>query len=154
MRFKTNVRIFRGRMYLAPLVDVMFILVIFFLIRTSYDFQTGYKVDLPVSNAPIVVGDKLVVVIATKGEGVDVTKPENIIYFFNNEAVSVEDLSIRLNDRINKRSITLPEDGGSRYPTISLKVDKNVPHQYVQKVFQIAYERRVQVNQVVSVPEK
>ncbi|MCM8527835.1 MAG: biopolymer transporter ExbD [Lentisphaeraceae bacterium] len=153
MRFKTNVRIFRGRMDLAPLVDVMFILVIFFLIRTSYDFQSGYKVDLPEGNAPIVAGNKMVVVIATKGEGLDVTKPENILYFFNNEAVSVEDLSVRLNDRINKRSITLPGEEGSRYPTISLKVDKNVPHQYVQKVFQIAYERRVQVNQVVSVPE-
>lgn len=141
-------------MDLAPLVDVMFILVIFFLIRTSYDFQTGYKVDLPESNAPIVVGDKLVVVIATKGENLDVTKPENIIYFFNNEEVSVEDLSVKLNDRINKRSISLPgEEGKSRYPTISLKVDKNVPHQFVQKVFQIAYERRVKVNQVVTVPD-
>ena len=139
-------------MDLAPLVDVMFILVIFFLIRTSYDFQTGHVVDLPESNAPIVAGDKLVVVIATVGD--DPTKPENIVYFFNNEEVTVEDLSVKLNDRINKRSISLPsEEGKTRYPTISLKVDKNVPHQFVQKVFQIAYERRVRVNQVVSVQD-
>ena len=69
-------------MDLAPLVDVMFILVIFFLIRTSYDFQTGYKVDLPEGKAPIVAGNKMVVVLATNGEGLDVTKPENIIYLF------------------------------------------------------------------------
>lgn len=149
MRFKTNVRIFRGRMDMAPLIDVMFILVVFFLISTSYDFQPGHKVNLPVSTAPLVAGDKLVVVVTTKG---DATKDENIVFFFNNEQVSLEDLNVKLNERINKRSITLPGNK-TRYPTISLKVDQNVPHKYVQKIFQIAYERRVRVNQVVSVPE-
>ena len=149
MRFKTNVRIFRGRMDMAPLIDVMFILVVFFLISTSYDFQPGHKVNLPVSTAPLVAGDKLVVVVTTKG---DATKDENIVFFFNNEQVSLEDLNVKLNERINKRSITLPGTK-TRYPTISLKVDQNVPHKYVQKIFQIAYGRRVRVNQVVSVPE-
>lgn len=149
MRFKTNVRIFRGRMDMAPLIDVMFILVVFFLISTSYDFQPGHKVNLPVSTAPLVAGDKLVVVVTTKG---DATKDENIVFFFNNEQVSLDDLNVKLNERINKRSITLPGNK-TRYPTISLKVDQNVPHKYVQKIFQIAYERRVRVNQVVSVPE-
>ena len=149
MRFTTNVRIFRGRMDMAPLIDVMFILVVFFLISTSYDFQPGHKVNLPVSTAPLVAGDKLVVVVTTKG---DATKDENIVFFFNNEQVSLDDLNVKLNERINKRSITLPGNK-TRYPTISLKVDQNVPHKYVQKIFQIAYERRVRVNQVVSVPE-
>ena len=149
MRFKTNVRIFRGRMDLAPLVDVMFLLVVFFLISTSYDFQPGHVVDLPESKAPLVAGDKLVVVVTAKG---DTSNPENITYFFNNEEVSLENLDVKLNERINKRSISLP-GSKTRFPTISLKVHKNVPHGYVQKIFQIAYERRVRVNQVVSVEE-
>ena len=150
MRFKTSVRIFRGRMDLAPLVDIVFILVVFFLISTSYDFQPGHKVDLPQGNAPMVMGNKLVVVITSKKK--NSAAEEDIIYFFNNEQVSVEDLDVKLNERINNRSITIPgDDGKTRYPTISLKVDQNVPHKYVQKVFQIAYERKVNVNQVIDI---
>jgi len=137
-------------MDLAPLVDVMFILVVFFLLSTSYDFQPGHVVDLPKSKAPLVAGDKLVVVIATRGDSLK--GDDNIVFFFNNEEVTLETLDVKLNERINKRSIS-SSGNGTRYPTISLKVDGNVPHKYVQKIFQIAYERRVRVNQVVSVPE-
>ena len=86
MRFKTNVRIFRGKIDMAPLVDVMFILVIFFLISTSYDFQEGFEVDLPVSDAPLVAGHKMVVVIAKGSE-----EGGKYLVFFNNESRALLD---------------------------------------------------------------
>ena len=98
----------------------------------------------------MVAGDKLVVVIAARGASLKTD--ENIVFYFNNEEVTLKDLDVKLNERINKRSIAI-SGNNTRYPTISLKVDGDVPHKYVQKIFQIAYERRVRVNQVVSVPE-
>ena len=148
MRFKTNVRIFRGKMDLAPLVDIMFILVIFFLISTSYDFQPGYSVDLPQSEAPMVAGDKLVVVLAPresdKGE-------DSIVVFFNNEEVTWEDLEVKLAERIHDR--TQPTVTGSgRLPTISLKAHESIAYKHIMKINALAYKLKVKVNQVVSRP--
>ena len=146
MRFKTYVRIFRGKIDLAPLVDVMFILVIFFLISTSYDFQPGYAVDLPKGDAPLVAGDKLVVVIAPRG---DVKSEEGVVVFFNNEEVSWKDLELKLAERIIDR--TQPALGKKeRLPIISLKVHENIPYKYVMRVNALAYKLKVRVNQIVS----
>ncbi|MCH2206156.1 MAG: biopolymer transporter ExbD [Lentisphaerales bacterium] len=148
MRFKTNVRIFRGKMDLAPMVDVMFILVIFFLISTSYDFQPGYAVDLPKSKAPMVAGDKLVVVLAPRG---DLTKDEGVIVFFNNEEVSWDALEVKLAERINDRTQPGLEDEG-RLPTISLKAHENIPYKYIMRISALAVKLKVRVNQVVGQP--
>jgi biopolymer transport protein ExbD len=149
MRFKTKVKIFRGKMDMTPLLDVMFLLVIFFLISTSYDFQKGFKVELPESEAPLVRGDKLVVVIASKG---DSGEEKDSLIFFNNEEVSWENLEVKLAERIGDRSIPVVVNGekSSRRPTISLKVDKNIPHGLVLRVFALAMKLEVNVNQVVS----
>jgi biopolymer transport protein ExbD len=146
MRFKTNVRIFRGKMDLAPLVDVMFILLIFFLISTSYDFQPGYTVDLPKAHAPLVAGDKLVVVMAPRG---DTQAEDGVVVLFNNAEVSWEDLELKLAERIHDR--TQPHlEGRERLPTISLKVHGDIPYRYVMRVNALAYKLKVRVNQIVS----
>ena len=91
MRFKTKVKIFRGKLNAAPLLDVIFLLLIFFLISTSYDFQPGLEVNLPQMDAPLVAGDKLIVVIASKGVDQEDQIP---LVFFNNEQVEWADLEV------------------------------------------------------------
>ena len=134
---------------MAPLLDVMFLLIVFFLISTSYDFQRGLEVNLPQTDAPLVAGDKLVVVIASKGTG---TAEEDMLVFFNNESVSWDDLEVKLAERIDERSVPSAEDQGrrSRRPVISLKADKRVPYEYVMRVFSLANRLKVKINQVVS----
>ena len=135
---------------MAPLLDVMFLLIVFFLISTSYDFQRGLEVNLPQTDAPLVAGDKLVVVIASKGSG---TGEDDMLVFFNNESVSWNDLEVKLAERIDERSIpTAEDDGRSRRPVISLKADKKVPYEYVMRVFSLANRLKVKINQVVSPP--
>ena len=51
MRFKTKVKIFRGKLNAAPLLDVIFLLLILSLISTSYEFQPGLEVNLPKMDA-------------------------------------------------------------------------------------------------------
>jgi biopolymer transport protein ExbD len=150
MRFKTNVKIFRGKIDLAPLVDVMFLLLVFFLISTSYDFQPGYTVDLPQSEAPLVRGDKLVVVMYPREvEGSE----EDVVVFFNNEEVSWTELELKLAERIHDR--TQPSNTSSGWlPIISLKADGDIPYRHVMRVNNLAYKLKVRVNHVVSRPSE
>lgn len=158
--FETKLKIFKGPVDLIPMIDISFILLVYFLISTSYDFQPGLKVNLPTNKlAPVVAGNKLVVVITTKG---DPNIDTNIVTYFNNKQVTLAELSNELNAIINQRSLKTSEkeedsqkslDLNNRRPTISLKVDQDVPYKHVQKIFQIAYERKVNINQVVKVAD-
>jgi biopolymer transport protein ExbD len=47
MRFKRKIFLEKGRLDIAPLIDVVFLLLIFFMLTSSYIFQPGIKVDLP-----------------------------------------------------------------------------------------------------------
>ena len=135
-------------MDLAPMVDVMFILVIFFLISTSYDFQPGYAVDLPKAKAPMVAGDKLVVVLKPRG---DLTKDEGVVVLFNLEEVAWETLEVKLAERIRDR--TQPGTNGSeRLPTITLEADEKIPYKYIMRISALAVKLKVRVNQVVGKP--
>lgn len=47
MRFKRHVEFERGQLDIAPLIDVVFLLLIFFMLTSSYIFQPGIKINLP-----------------------------------------------------------------------------------------------------------
>jgi len=159
MRFKTNVRIFRGRINLAPLVDVMFILMIFLLISTSYDFQPGFlagtdaklELDLPEHKAPLVRGDKMVVVLTSLGKG----GHSDSVIFFNNEEVSWDKLEVKLADKIHDRS--LPDKNSphseNHPPTLSLKAHGDILYKDVMRIHALASKLNVRVNMVTNIPK-
>jgi len=47
MKFKRGVFIEKGQLDVAPLIDVIFLLLIFFMLTSSFIFQPGIKVNLP-----------------------------------------------------------------------------------------------------------
>lgn len=47
MNFKRHRQLARGELDLAPLIDVVFLLLIFFMLTSSFIFQPGIKVNLP-----------------------------------------------------------------------------------------------------------
>jgi len=47
MKIRTQVRVLRGPLDVAPLVDVILLLLIFFLLTSSFVFQPGIVVDPP-----------------------------------------------------------------------------------------------------------
>ena len=47
MRFKRHVEFKKGQLDIAPLIDVVFLLLIFFMLTSSYIFQPGIKINLP-----------------------------------------------------------------------------------------------------------
>ena len=128
---------------MAPLVDVAFLLIIFFVLATSYDFQTGYHVQAPkVKNAPIVVGDKLLVVLS-KVEGKD-----ECGLFFNNQAYEWKDFDYGFSAAVHNRTYTQKKT--KRRPVISLRVDGDVAYKYVMRVISLAYKQNLELNQLVD----
>ena len=68
MRFKRHLQIYKGRVDLTPLIDVVFQLLIFFMLSSSYVMQPGILVDLPESRLVAPARSENLVVTAQSGD--------------------------------------------------------------------------------------
>ena len=68
MKFKRRVKMERGLIEMTPLVNVFFLLFIFFAFTSSFIFQPGIKVDLPKAITSEVVQQESAVIIITKDD--------------------------------------------------------------------------------------
>lgn len=66
MRFKRKVFLEKGRLDIAPLIDVVFLLLIFFMLTSSFIFQPGIRVNLPKAVTSEVLHKKLLVITVTE----------------------------------------------------------------------------------------
>lgn len=99
---------------LASLTDIVLLLLIFFLLASTYIIQPGVKVELPTSVTAQVVEEKSIVVSVTK-EGT---------VWVNEEKSSVEGMGALL-----RRLII---SGGAQ--TVIFRADRNIPFQLVVQV--------------------
>lgn len=83
-----------GQIDIAPLIDIIFQLLIFFMLTSSFIFQPGIKVNLPKSVTSQVIQKESMVVAVTS---------ENIIYL-NNTVVTIEELKKSLANAAKKQS--------------------------------------------------
>ncbi len=64
MKFKRRTILEKGQLDIAPLIDVIFLLLIFFMLTSSFVFQPGIKVNLPKAvTGEIIQQENLIVVI-------------------------------------------------------------------------------------------
>ncbi|MCQ9208335.1 MAG: biopolymer transporter ExbD [Omnitrophica bacterium] len=67
MKFNRHVEFEKGQLDIAPLIDVVFLLLIFFMLTSSYIFQPGIKINLPKAVTSEVIQEKnLVITINAK----------------------------------------------------------------------------------------
>ncbi len=93
---------------ITSLIDVLFLLLIFFIVSSTFLEQPGMKLDLPESSGREVV--------KMEGYAIYVTADERI--YLNEEEVKLTDLEARLKevaDHIDKRGLILKGDEGVRY---------------------------------------
>ncbi|MFH1359598.1 MAG: biopolymer transporter ExbD [Candidatus Omnitrophota bacterium] len=103
MQFKRYSKLEYGReqIDLAPLVDVIFQLLIFFMLSSSFVFQSGIKVKLPRAITSEVIDEENLVIVITS---------ENVIYL-DNSIATMNDLRKELSKPLNKkRSILIKAD--------------------------------------------
>lgn len=84
MRFKRHAKVEHGltQIDIAPLIDMVFQLLIFFMLTSSFIFQTGIKINLPKAITSEVLQEESKVIIISS---------ENVIYL-NDQVVTLKEL--------------------------------------------------------------
>ena len=141
MRIKTRHKIICGPLPLVPMVNVVFLLLIFFMISNSLVFWPGTTVETTVQLprariSSMRAADKLVITI---------TRAEKI--FFNDMPVQPDDLERLLKEQVlnSKRAAAkrLPpaanaREQGARAPLVVLRADKSIPYEKIVDVISLA----------------
>lgn len=86
MRFKRHVELEKGQLDIAPLIDIVFQLLIFFMLTSSFIFQPGIKVNLPKAVTSEVIHEKNLIILITAN---------NYIYL-NDRVITMSELASRL----------------------------------------------------------
>ena len=117
MKIQSKLEIIKGCFNFVPLIDVIFLLLIFFMLSSSFVQVSSIDVSLPQVNAQTTSAEKLVVTIAK----------DNKIYF-NDQLMDLRKLREEL-ARMGTRS---------QIDSIIVRADKDTPHGTVAKVLALA----------------
>jgi biopolymer transport protein ExbD len=108
---------------LTSLIDVVFLLLLFFMVSTTFDHPSALKVDLPEASAveaPLDVPERLDLVIDANGA-----------MFLNDRKL------IDSNERTIKAALNEARAGDYELPLI-LRADRETPHHFVVTVMDVA----------------
>jgi biopolymer transport protein ExbD len=111
------------RVDITPLIDVVFLMLIFFMVSTTFDKQTELKVDLPQASTPDTAeepADRIDITIDARGQ------------FYVNERELVTH-----NAETLKRTLSKVADGRDDLPVI-VSGDRNAPLQSMMTVLDVA----------------
>lgn len=103
---------------ITPLIDVLFLLLIFFMVSSTFLEQPGIKLELPYAQSAVVVDQKDYILFVDKESKM----------FLNDKEVRLEDLESKIKE-------ALPE---MKDKALVLKADQDVSHGIVVKVMDIA----------------
>ena len=93
MNFKRRAFLEKGHLDIAPLIDVVFLLLIFFMLTSSFIFQPGIKVNLPKAVTGEVIQKENLILVIDKNNKV----------FIKDRLMTEEELRSRLNLAAQKK---------------------------------------------------
>ncbi len=99
MKFRRTPKIQKGHLDITPLIDVVFLLLIFFMLSSSFILQSGIKVDLPNAVSSEVL----------ESQNNIVTISENKNLYFNDKLVSIEELE-KILIKISEKPLIIQAD--------------------------------------------
>ncbi len=156
MKTKSRLKIISGPMALVPVVDVFFLLLVFFMISNSLVFWPGTKVEtkvrLPRSRVnSMSVADKIVITI---------TRSEHL--FFNDQNILWDDLELELKELVRESRLASAARANvgekelvkrARSPLVVLRADGGIPYSRVIDVMSLARSLELNVY-LVTEPEE
>lgn len=156
IRWKTNIEYEAGQYPWVALLDVFFILLVFFLISNSVVFWPGTKLEtalsLPkASAAKLQEADKLIVTVTRSGQ-----------MFFNEKELDWHGLEQELDERVlesakafsNRHHLEDDADAPTRRPTIVLRADKDITYETLTKIITLARSKNLGVFLVTDIEKK
>jgi len=114
MKFRKKTSLEKGKLDITPLIDVIFLLLLFFMLSSSFILQPGIKVNLPESKVSEAQSEDNIIVTITSERKI----------LLNDENITEETLGIKLRP-IAKRT---PDK------IVIIKADDRVNHGLVVKV--------------------
>ena len=117
MKIETRLRIIQGKYFSVPLIDVVFLLLIFFVLSSSFVQVSAININLPSVQGQQTSAEKLVVTIDKKNK-----------CYFNDQVMNPKTLKEQLAKISTKYQIK----------SIIVRADKDAPHGVVAKVLALA----------------
>lgn len=135
--FKPGLKPLAGRPDLTPMLAVLFLLLIFFMLSSSFVQVSGIKVDLPEIGARGTLGvEKFVITVTMTENGSEI--------YFNEKVVSWETLKQELANVSNY----------STSATVILRADQKTPFGAISKIMSIAEKANLSVFIATVMPRK
>jgi biopolymer transport protein ExbD len=110
---------------MSSMTDIIFLLLIFFMLTSSFITPSGLPINLPASKTSNIVMQK-----------VSVTITADLKYYVNDKRTAVDDLDIAI-----QRELKNSDEG-----VVVLHIDKSVPTEYLVKVAGIASALKAKVS--------
>lgn len=128
MRFRKHLELEKGQkeINITPLVDMVFLLLIFFMLSSSFIVLPGIKVNLPKAVTSEVIKDKNIVV----------TVNNNNVIYLNDKPITPKELTDHLQDIVKKK----------QGKPLLIKADKDTQLGSVVRVWDIC--RKVGITQI------
>jgi biopolymer transport protein ExbD len=124
-RLKRRTEIKKGQLDIAPLIDVVFLLLIFFMLTSNFVVQPGIRVNLPKAISSEVI----------RSENLIVTLTGQDLMFLNDEPVTVQELIPRIHQAAQENK------------TVLLKADTNASLGRVVEIWDLCRESGIpQIN--------
>lgn len=120
---------------MTPLIDVVFLLLIFFMISTTFITNPGIKVQLPLASSKSTINTKPIEVVITR---------ENRI-FLDGKSLSLERL---------QETIIQKKRGSIKDQVLILKADGQVQHRLVVNVLDIAKQAGIKKLSIATEPKR
>ena len=119
MRLKNR----KGRVDMTPMIDIVFQLIVFFLVSTTFAVVPGIKLNLPQSTTAE----------GTSVQGITIFADKNGVMFFNDTEVSMETLGEQL------VTFDTGKTKKEEFP-VSLEADEEVTNGTIVRIFDVIRE--------------
>lgn len=123
MRLKSRRNRINSNVDMTPMIDIVFQLIVFFLVSTTFAVVPGIKLNLPQSRTAE----------GTSVQGISIYAEKNGVMFFNDIEVSMETLGEQL------RNFDTKDTKKEEFP-VSLQADDEVTNGTIVKIFDIIRE--------------
>lgn len=110
---------------MSSMTDIIFLLLVFFMLTSSFVTPSGLPVNLPSSKSSTIVMHK-----------VSITITKDLQYYVNDSRIAERNL-----ESVLKRELS-----GTEGSTVSLHIDKSVPSEHLVKVAGIATSLKAKVS--------
>ena len=107
---------------LTPLIDVVFLLLIFFMVSTTFDHQSEISIELPESSGKVA---------DTKQKTIEISIDHQGQYFINQRRIKDNDIATLM------QALRIVR-GNDKKPKLIISADKMTPHQYVVRAMDAA----------------